>query len=139
MTCWKILHRVCLHPNCLIHAFRYSSQGINLAMHILGEFSKGLVVFCAAVHIILICPHELFAIKIWLAQVIWPNQVTPGWDVIPNEVYFSWNIQLYSQIFCIWHSNALLATMAHLATFCLLAQTCIDTLQYKGKPIGKGT
>ena len=39
--------RLCLHPHCLLLSLRCSSWGMDLAMHISGEFAKGLVVSSA--------------------------------------------------------------------------------------------
>ena len=40
-----------LHPNCFLHAIGCFSWGIDLAMHVLGEFARGLVVSVAAAYI----------------------------------------------------------------------------------------
>ena len=39
---------LCLHPDCFLLAVRCSSKCMDLAMHILGGFAKGLVVSGAA-------------------------------------------------------------------------------------------
>ena len=36
---------LCLYPECFLPAVGCSSWGIDLAMHVLGKFIKGLVVF----------------------------------------------------------------------------------------------
>ena len=35
---------LCLYPDCLLYCIRCSSCGMDLVMHVLGEFTRGLVV-----------------------------------------------------------------------------------------------
>ena len=46
--------RLCLHPDSLLYAVGCSFWGIDLAMDVLGEFAKGLVVSGAAAYITLV-------------------------------------------------------------------------------------
>ena len=75
--------RLCLYLDCFLYAVVYSLRGINLAMHVLGDFSKGLVVFGAIACIRLLwpsqtlCCNSLFCLcqlaKLrLLAKLLWP-------------------------------------------------------------------
>ena len=51
---------LCLYPDCLLHTVTCSSWVIDLAMHVSGEFSRGLVVTGTTVFIGLLWPPGTF-------------------------------------------------------------------------------
>ena len=53
-----------LNLNCLLHDFRYSFWGIDLAMHVLDKFARGLVVSSATAHFRVLWPPGTLCLNI---------------------------------------------------------------------------